>query len=127
MSDSEAEVNLLCPVRTLRIYVERSAAFRQSEQLFVSFGGRIKGLAISKQTLSRWIVDAIASAYASKGLNCPLGVRAHSTRGMASSWAWSSGVSIHDICMAAGWASLSTFVRFYNLEVPALQARLLSV
>ncbi|XDV39230.1 hypothetical protein PO909_008494 [Leuciscus waleckii] len=57
----------------------------QTEQLFVSFYGRSKGLAVSKQSLSRWIVDAIALAYASKGLQCPLGVRAHSTRGMASS------------------------------------------
>ena len=126
-SGSEEGVNRLCPVRALRCYVTRSAAFRLSEQLFVSFGGRAKGRAASKQTLSRWIVDAIAAAYASKDLQCPLGIRAHSTRGMASSWAWSSGISIHDICMAAGWASPSTFVRFYNLEVPALQAKLLSV
>ncbi|CAM4728577.1 unnamed protein product [Leuciscus chuanchicus] len=70
---------------------------RRSEQLFVSFGGRTKGLAASKHSLSRWIVDAIAAAYASKDLQCPLGIRAHSTRGMASSWAWSSGISIHDI------------------------------
>ncbi len=40
--------------------------------------------------------------------------------------AWSSGVSISDICEAAGWSSLSTFARFYNLDVPALQARDLS-
>ncbi|XDV20625.1 hypothetical protein PO909_025925 [Leuciscus waleckii] len=118
-SDIEAGVNLLCPVRALRIYVQRSTAFRQTEQLFISLGGRVKGLAISKQTLSRWIVDAIASAYASKGLDCPLGVRAHSTRGMALSWAWTSGVSLHDICMAAGWASLSTFIRFYSLHLPS--------
>ncbi len=32
-------------------------------------------------------------------------------------------VSISEICEAAGWASQSTFVRFYNLDVPALQAR----
>ena len=101
--------------------------YRRSEQLFVSFGGRTKGLSALKQSLSRWVVDAIAAAYASKHLQCPLGIRAHPTRGMASSWAWSSGISIHDICMAAGWASPSTFVRFYNLEVPALQAKLLSV
>ena len=126
-SGSEADSNLLCPVRALRNYISRSAAFRRSEQLFVSFGGRTKGLATSKHSLSRWIVDAIAAAYASKHLQCPMGIRAHSTRGMASSWAWSSGISIHDICMAAGWASPSTFVRFYNLEVPALQAKLLSV
>jgi hypothetical protein len=81
-SDSESDVNLLCPVRALRIYVERSAAFRRSGQLFVSFGGRSKGLAASKHSLSRWIVDAISLAYTSKSLRCPLGVRAHSTRGM---------------------------------------------
>ncbi|XDV41091.1 hypothetical protein PO909_010017 [Leuciscus waleckii] len=125
--DEERDAGLLCPVRALRAYVSRSSAFRQTEQLFVSFSGRSKGLAASKQSLSRWIVDAIALAYASKGMQCPLGVRAHSTRGKASSWAWSSGIALQDICTAAGWASPSTFIRFYNLEVPALQARLLSV
>ncbi|KAL0200337.1 hypothetical protein M9458_003524, partial [Cirrhinus mrigala] len=44
---------------------------------------------------------------------------------MASSWAWSSGVSIAEICAAAGWASPSTFTRFYNLDLPALQASVL--
>jgi hypothetical protein len=116
-ADGENDVNLLCPVRALRIYVQRSATFRQSEQLFVSFGGRTKGLATSKPSISRWIVDAIALAYKSKGLQCPLGVRAHSTRSMASSWAWTSGVSLQDICKTAGWDSPSTFIRFYNLEL----------
>ena len=49
---SEVDNNLLCPARALRLYITRSAAFRLSEQLFVSFGGRTKGLAASKQTLS---------------------------------------------------------------------------
>ncbi|XDV14078.1 hypothetical protein PO909_002294 [Leuciscus waleckii] len=108
-------------MRLARLFSDRRSSF------FVSFSGRSKGLAASKQSLSRWIVDAIALAYASKGMQCPLGVRAHSTRGMASSWSWSSGIALQDICMAADWASPSTFIRFYNLEVPALQARLLSV
>ena len=125
--NEEKDVSFLCPVRALRAYVSCSAIFRQTEQLLVLFSGRPKGLAASKQTLSRWIVDAIALAYTSKGLQCPLGVRAHSTRGMALSWAWYSGIALQDICMAAGWASPSTFIRFYNLEVPALQAKLLSV
>ncbi len=60
------------------------------------------------------------------GLQCPIGVWANSTRGVASSWAWSSGVAIEEICVAAGWASPSTFARFYSLDVPALQARVLS-
>ncbi len=125
-SEEDRELSLLCPVRALRIYFERSAPFRHTEQLFVSFGNRTKGHPITKQRLSKWIVDAVMLAYSSLGLQCPIGVRAHSTRGIASSWAWSSGVSITEICTAAGWATPSTFARFYNLDIPALQARVLS-
>ncbi len=125
-SEEDQELSLLCPVRALRIYFERSAPFRHTEQLFVSFGNRTKGHPVTKQRLSKWIVDAVMLAYSSLGLQCPIGVRAHSTRGIASSWAWSSGVSITEICTAAGWATPSTFARFYNLDIPALQARVLS-
>ncbi len=93
-TNSEQGPNTLCPVKALRVYFEHSSLFRQSEQLFVCFGGRSKGLPVMKQRISRWIVEAIALAYASEGLQCPIGVRAHSTRGMVSSWAWSSGISI---------------------------------
>ncbi len=41
------------PFRALRIYIERSAPFRQSEQLFVCFGGLTKGSPVTKQRLSR--------------------------------------------------------------------------
>ncbi len=125
-SEEDRELSLLCPVRALRIYFERSAPFRHTEQLFVSFGNRTKGHPVTKQRLSKWIVDAVMLAYSSLGLQCPIGVQAHSTRGIASSWAWSSGVSITEICAAAGWATPSTFARFYNLDIPALQARVLS-
>ncbi len=125
-SEEDRELSLLCPVRALRIYFERSAPFRRTEELFVSFGNRAKGHPVTKQRLSKWIVDAVMLAYSSLGLQCPIGVRAHSTRGIASSWAWSSGVSITEICAAAGWATPSTFARFYNLDIPALQARVLS-
>ncbi len=127
ITDGEQGPNMLCPVRALRIYLERSSLFRQSEQLFLCFGDRHKGLLATKQRISRWIIDAIALAYASEGLQCPIGVRTHSTRGMASYWAWSSGISIGKICAASGWSLPSTFARFYNLDVPALQARVLSV
>ncbi|KAI2665856.1 Transposon Ty3-G Gag-Pol polyprotein [Labeo rohita] len=72
-----------------------------------------KGLPASKQTLSRWIVDAISISYESSGLPPPLGVKAHSTRRKAASKAFLAGVSMQDICNAAGtwilaaWASRS--------------------
>ncbi len=126
-STDDQELSLLCPVRALRVYIERSASYRRSEQLFVGFGNHAKGHPVTNQRIYRWLVDAITLAYSSLGLQCPIGVRAHSTRGIASSWAWSTRVSISEICEAAGWSSPSTFVRFYNLDVPALQARVLSV
>ncbi len=61
---------------------------RTSDQLFVCFGGQQKGKAVSKQRIAHWIVEAIVLAYQARCLPCPLGVRAHFTRGVASSWAW---------------------------------------
>ncbi len=39
---------------------------------------------------------------------------------------WFMSLDLKDICEAAGWSSPSTFVRFYNLDVPAVQATVLS-
>ncbi len=88
-----------------RIYVDRTRSFRSSEQLFVCYRGQQKGKAVSKQRLAHWIVDAIALAYQSQGEPCPMGVRAHSTRSVASSYALVHGASLADICRAAGWAT----------------------
>ncbi len=73
--EADLALELLCPVRALRIYVDRTRSFRSSEQLFVCYGGQQKGKAVSKQRLAHWIVDAITLAYQSQGEPCPLGVR----------------------------------------------------
>ncbi len=117
-----SQESLFCSVGALRIFIEHSASYSKSEQLFVGFGNHTKGGPVTKPRIFRWLVDAITLAHSSSGLQCPIRVRAHSTRGIASSWAWSSGVSISDICEVAGWSSPSTFARFYNLDVPVLQA-----
>ncbi len=82
---------------------------------------------VTKQGISRWLVNAITLVHFSLGFQSPIGVRAYSTRGIASSWAWSSGVSISEIREAASWASPSTFVRFYNLESFLLKYAILLV
>ncbi|XP_010773556.1 uncharacterized protein, partial [Notothenia coriiceps] len=115
----EQQPNLLCPVRALRTYMDRSKEFRRNDQLFVSWANPHKGKPVTKQRLSHWIVEAIALAYTSQGLQAPPGLRAHSTRGLATSWALFKGVSIQDICAAASWSSPLTFVRFYRLDVSA--------
>ncbi|KAI2644633.1 Tyrosine recombinase slr0733 [Labeo rohita] len=122
LEEADPASALLCPVRTLRIYVDRTRHFRRTEQLFVCFGGQQKGNAVSKQRLAHWVVDAISLSYQNQGEPCPLGVHAHSTQSVASSYALAHGASLADICRAAGWATPNTFARFYNLCVEAVSS-----
>ncbi len=85
--EADPALALLCPVRALRIYVTRTRSVRSSEQLFVCHGRQQKGKAVSKQRSAHWIVEAVTLAYQSQGEPCPLRVRAHSTRSIASSHA----------------------------------------
>ncbi|XP_067290316.1 uncharacterized protein [Pseudorasbora parva] len=116
-SPEEKRWNSLCPVRALHRYMERTAGFRKNDQLFVSWATPHKGKPLSRQRLSHWIVEAISIAYECRGSLPPEGLRAHSTRGMATSWALLKGVSVQEICAAASWATPHTFVRFYRLDV----------
>ncbi|KAI2646090.1 Sentrin-specific protease 2 [Labeo rohita] len=125
LEEADPALSLLCPVRALRTYVDCTRSFRRSEQLFVCFGGQQMGKAVSKQRLAHWVVDAITLAYQCQGEPCPLGVRAHSTRSVASSHALAHGASLADICRAAGWATPNTFARFYNLRVEPVSSRVL--
>ncbi len=77
------------------------------------------GLPASKQTLSRWILDAINMSYKSSDLPLPMGVKAHSTRSVAASKAFFAGVPLQDICNAAVWSTPLIFVRFYGLDIRA--------
>ncbi len=113
----QQKLNCMCPVRALDLYVHRTSLWRRVDQLLVCYGPPKRGLPASKQTLSRWILDAINISYESSQLPSPMGVRAHSTRSVAASKAFLAGVPIQDICNAAGWSTLLTFVRFYGLDM----------
>ncbi len=124
--EADPALALRCPVRALRQYTDRTQSFRTSEQLFVCYGGQQKGKAVSKQRMAHWIVDAITLAYEAQGVPCPLRLRAHSTRGVASSWALARAASLADICRAAGWATPNTFARFYSLRVEPVSSCVLT-
>lgn len=116
-SPEEERLHCLCPIRAVRGYLARTAGFRRSDQLFVHFGARSRGDALSTQRLAHWVCQAIRVAYEVQGRPVPSGVRAHSTRGVAASTALFHGTSIEEVCMAASWSSSSTFVRSYLLDV----------
>ncbi|KAI2650115.1 ORF V: Enzymatic polyprotein [Labeo rohita] len=87
--EADPALTLLCPVRALRTYMDRTRSFRCFELLLVCFGGQQMGNAVSKQRLAHWVVDAITLSYQCQA----------------------------DICRAAGWATPNTFARLYNLRV----------
>ena len=109
----EHQLVTLCPVRALLSYVERTRGLRTSNQLLVCYGDRCRGKALSKNRLSHWIVDAIALAYSAVEKAPPEGIKAHSTRGVAASWALLRGVSVENMCATASWSFHHTFVRYY--------------
>ncbi len=89
-------------------------AFGNLTSYLVCYGGCAKGRI--KTEASHWIVDAITAAYTSQGLECPFHIRVYSTRVIASC-AWLRGMSIQEICFAAGWSSQNTLPGFTSWTV----------
>ena len=112
------KLQTLCPVRALRIYVEKSAPFRKPSvgQLFISYRRDNLGNPVTKQRIATWLVQLIKKAYVYFEMDPPLGVKAHSTRAMSTSVACERGMPIEDICRAATWAHDSVFASCYRLD-----------
>ena len=97
----------LCIVRTLGIYLHRTAPLRKSSKLFIS---TIRPFyPVSKDTISRWIRMTLQMAGIDVGV-----YKAHSTRAAATSAAQCKGVNVKDTLKVAGWAREATFARFYS-------------
>ena len=102
--------------RTLKVYIKRTKELRKDSQLFCCYGGGKAGLPASKQTISRWLVSCICSAYVCKGKLPPEGLKAHSVRAVATSRAFAAALPIEEICSAAIWSRPSTFIKHYQLD-----------
>ncbi len=82
-----------CDILSFKALRTRLAFFKSSWGSRV-YGGRNRGAAATKHTVSYWVRDAIALAYEARGQASPLRVRAHSTRGVASSMALARGAPL---------------------------------
>ena len=80
-------------------------------QLFISLNKPHK--AVSKQTISTWIINVIRQAYD----NSDMKVKAHSTRAIGPSWVLFKGASLASILQAADWSKDSTFRKFYYRDI----------
>lgn len=105
----------LCPVRALRVYLERTNSFRANrERLFLSLQtGRTHD--ISAQSVSSWLVNLIRMAHEKSGAPIPAEtqVRAHDVRGVSTSVAWKYNVPLSSLVQSAIWRSKNSFIEFY--------------
>jgi hypothetical protein len=115
---SVREDKLWCPVRALAYYFDRTKSIRSHDQLFLTHS-EPNGPA-SKRTLARWLVSIMSDSGAMESGVSP---KAHSTRTIASSWAYHRGVSVSNICDAVSWKAPTTFTSIYCKSVSGSQAR----
>ena len=117
---------LLCPVRALRIYLNRVDKRRKGrKRLFISHSDSY-GKEISCDTISRWIVQTIKLACGTDNLD-QVQVNAHEVRALSSSWAWSNKVPLDDVVKAGFWSSENSFIRFYLRDTSVMASSLASL
>ena len=101
---------LLCPVRALRVYLDRIAPLAPlRHRLFVS--PRCPSRSISKNAVSFFLRDVIFSAGAAGPKVGRL--RAHDVRGVSTSVAFHRNWSVSAVLDLATWSSSSVFSSFY--------------
>ena len=119
----------LCPVRALRIYLDKTESLRgDRKKLFISFKKGCKR-EIAKATISHWIKKAIMASYELAGeqnLRDTM-VRAHDVRGFAASWARCVNIPLDDIMSACTWKSHNTFTQFYLKDFSLIKDDLLQL
>lgn len=102
----------LCVAKTLDRYLQVTQSLRgQENRLFIAT--RKPFLAVSSQTLARWIKKVLLKS----GIDVLI-FTAHSVRHAATSIAFAKGISLDTIRKTAGWTDSSrVFARFYNKSV----------
>ena len=105
---------LLCPVRALRIYLDRTTPLTPlRHRLFVS--PRRPSRALSKNAISFFLRDVITAAGASRH---EVGsVRAHDIRGVSTSVAFHRNWPVSAVLDSATWSSNSVFSSFYLRDI----------
>ena len=114
---------MLCPVRALRTYLERTSAIRgDCRKLFIAYKQN-HNKEIARNTLSHWIKKTILQAYATCSAEDrrELGVKAHDVRGMAASWARCRQASTEAILAACSWKAHNTFTHYYLKDLAHIE------
>ena len=104
----------VCVHTALTAYLGRTLNIRGKEtKLLITLKAPHKG--ISRDTLRRWVKDALSNAGIDLGIFAP-----HSTRSASTSMAVNNKVPLPTLIRAAGWYSESTFSKYYNKPISSV-------
>ena len=108
---------LLCPVRAVKVYLDRTASYRpRCERLFVTAGRSKKEIA--KTTVSFWLRKTISRTYELSGTALPVPApRARETRGIAPSILFRKNFAVDQVLKAGKWRRHTTFTRHYLRDI----------
>ena len=102
------EDSLLCPVRALKIYIQRTKTISpRPRSLFVS--PRLRSRAITKNAISFFLRETIVQAGSLSTDQC----RAHDVRGISTSASFWTNWPLDKILEAASWKSANVFTKHY--------------
>jgi site-specific recombinase XerD len=117
---------LLCPVRALRQYLNRSKTRRSgTSRLFISLqAGRDRDL--HPNTLASWVKEVIRYAYwrASRDKELQGSIRVHELRSLGASLAVQATFSLDSVLQACTWKEHSTFSSHYLRDLTHIQGQL---
>ena len=114
------EERLLCPVRALRVYSNRTLRSSDNVSLFVSFK-KGHSTSIHPNTISSWLKQCVKLCYELSGKPLPSKVVGHSVRSMATSWASLKNVGLSQILDSCFWKTPNTFISFYLKDLTAIE------
>ena len=116
LDSSLVEDKSLCPVRALKVYLDKTKSMRKGKALlFVSLReGYSKD--ITRITISQWIKQTIHTCYQCSDV-MDQQVRAHDVRAMAALLAFKGGVSLEQVLSSSYWKSHNYFRNFYLKDI----------
>ena len=115
---------ILCPVRAVRIYLDRTKTFRRNrKKLFLSTFKR-SDKEIGIWSISRWLRETIVECYnmvAPQDAAATDGAHAHEVRALSASLAVAGHRPVKEVMRAAYWRNESCFTKFYLKDMAKYQ------
>ena len=110
---------LLCPLRTLSLYLIRSADLAENDpqqKLFVHFTANTQ---MFTTHLRRWVAETIRLTYENSTESDLSKIKAHDVRAVAASIAYYRNTPLKELYGLIGWKSSTIFVRHYLRDMAA--------